>query len=360
MLFKASPSLHFLAVAFAAGIAVFPLVAGSAAAAQPAPIANPGSPAVPRPHHVVITFPSRPAPAAHTPAPSARASSKPAALPNLTAHATILMYHHVAVPPADLPPSSATYFVPAARLDRQVFYLLTHGYAIVSLKRIVSALTGGPALPPKPVAITFDDGWQDFWQNGLAVVHKYSIPVTLFVIANGDTNSYMNPAERWALAHSGVDVEAHTLTHPFLTHLLPAVADNEIVGSRANLQKELSLPVPLFAYPYGDIDPAVMAMVKAAGYQAAFAATAWPEEDTANLYQLPRVLVSHYDTMDTFAHKVADYQWARTHVAPVPPEPTPTAYRPTAAPPSPVAGSRGQFDASYDPGTSPTRLLNGS
>jgi peptidoglycan/xylan/chitin deacetylase (PgdA/CDA1 family) len=255
------------------------------------------------------------------------------------------MYHHIAPAPRNAAPVDAQYFVDPAAFDQQIFYALSNGYTPVLLSQVVDALTGGPGLPPKPVAFTVDDGWQDFYQNGLPVAKKYAIPVTLFAIADADRNSYMNPAERWALAHSGFEVEAHTLTHPFLTRLLSTVANSEIVNSRKALEKELGLPVQLFAYPYGDYNKPIQAMVQAAGYRAAFAAGPANDEDNQHLLALPRVMVSRYDSMASFSSKLADYRWARTHFTPLP-GPPPVAIWPSPAPmaapaPAPIGEGTG-------------------
>jgi len=284
----------------------------------------------------------------------AQAAPAPGAV---SASASILMYHHIAAAPRNLAPGDQQYFVEPAAFDRQLFYLLSNGYNVVPLASVVDALTGGMPLPPKAVAITIDDGWQDFWQNGLNIVKKYAVPVTIFAIADADKDPYMSPPERWALDHSGVDVEAHSLTHPYLTKLLPAIANGEVANSRKSLEKELSLPVLLFAYPYGDSNKAVQAMVQAAGYRAAFAAGPANDEDSRNLLQLPRVMVSAFDTLDTFGMKASDYRWARTHALPLPAAP------PRLAPvtvTAPLTGVPAAPPATSSPAEteSPTRLLD--
>ena len=257
--------------------------------------------------------------------------------PNVATNASILMYHHVALPPKFLAPVDAQYFVEPATFDSQLYYLLANGYHVVSLGGVVDALKGGEPLPPQTVVITIDDGWQDFWQSGLPIVKKYAVPVTLFAIADADSHGYMSPDERWALAHSGLDVEAHTMTHPHLTKLLPGLANSEIVNSKKALEKELGQTVRFFAYPYGDFNRLVTSMVQAGGYDAAFAAGPGPDEDAQHLFQLPRVVVSYYDTPDMFAKKVADYRWARSHSTALPkPPPAPVVTPNSDAPATPT------------------------
>ena len=267
--------------------------------------------------------------------------------PNAAPGASVLMYHHIAPAPQSLAPADAQFFVDPSAFDRQLFTLLANGFNVVTLDRVVGALQAGQPLPAKAVAITVDDGWQDFWQNALPIVNKYAVPVTLFAIANADSHPYMSPNERWALAHSGVDVEAHSLTHPHLTKVLPAQANAEVANSKKALETELGQSVRHFAYPYGDFNAPVLAMVQAAGYEAAFAAGPSSNEDAQHLFQLPRVMVSHYDTLDTFTNKATDYRWARSHATPLPQAPRPT------LPLSPPAASPSGPEAATIPADSP-------
>jgi peptidoglycan/xylan/chitin deacetylase (PgdA/CDA1 family) len=72
------------------------------------------------------------------------------------------------------------------------------------------------------------------------------------------------------LAQAGVEIGAHTITHPRLTRLKDeAAVSREIAGSRAELERRLGLTIPTFAYPYGDYDERVAQAVEAAGLSVA-------------------------------------------------------------------------------------------
>lgn len=76
------------------------------------------------------------------------------------------------------------------------------------------------------------------------------------------------------LQDSGIEIGAHTVTHPILTCLDDETARLEIAVGKANLEKIVKRPVRLFAYPNGkpgmDFDGRHTAMVRAAGFEAAF------------------------------------------------------------------------------------------
>ena len=94
------------------------------------------------------------------------------------------------------------------------------------------------------------------------------------------------------LRAAGMEIGAHTATHPILTRLAPADARREIDQSRDRLTAILGEPVSLFAYPNGkpgqDYAAEHVRMVRDAGFSAAVS-TAWGVASTnSDLFQLPR------------------------------------------------------------------------
>lgn len=95
-----------------------------------------------------------------------------------------------------------------------------------------------------------------------------------------------------ALRHGGMQVGAHTVSHPILARLSDAQAREEIGASRDWLQRLLGEPVTLFAYPNGqpgiDYTARDVSLVRNLGFAAAVS-TAWGVARIgADPYQLPR------------------------------------------------------------------------
>jgi peptidoglycan/xylan/chitin deacetylase (PgdA/CDA1 family) len=71
----------------------------------------------------------------------------------------------------------------------------------------------------------------------------------------------------------GMTIGAHTVTHPNLPNAGPVDAWREIEGSKVRLERELCVPVTMFAYPNGGAErymtPKIALMVKSAGFAAA-------------------------------------------------------------------------------------------
>jgi peptidoglycan/xylan/chitin deacetylase (PgdA/CDA1 family) len=102
----------------------------------------------------------------------------------------------------------------------------------------------------------------------------------------------MQPAQLRSLRAQGMEIGAHTVTHPILTRLGAAAARDEIERGKATLEAIADAPVELFAYPNGvpgqDYAAAHVVMARECGFKAAVS-TAWGAASArSDRYQLPR------------------------------------------------------------------------
>jgi peptidoglycan/xylan/chitin deacetylase (PgdA/CDA1 family) len=91
---------------------------------------------------------------------------------------------------------------------------------------------------------------------------------------------------------AGMQIGAHTITHPILARLEPGAMANEIQRGKAHLQDIIAAPVSMFAYPNGkpsvDYNEVTVKLVRDAGFRAAVS-TAWGiSQGYTDIFQLPR------------------------------------------------------------------------
>ena len=150
------------------------------------------------------------------------------------------------------------------------------------------------------IGLTFDDGYAEHYF--LAKLMKgLRVRATFFVITrlNSFEGSPLVTKRAGALremAEMGHEIGAHTLTHPNLTLLETSEAENEIVGSKRDLEEALGARVRGFAYPYGLYNPAVKNIVKKHFDYARTAAR--QTGGTADAYEIG---VLPFDTLGTFS-----------------------------------------------------------
>jgi peptidoglycan/xylan/chitin deacetylase (PgdA/CDA1 family) len=101
-----------------------------------------------------------------------------------------------------------------------------------------------------------------------------------------------------ALAQGGlVEIGAHTVTHPALSGLPPASQRDEILGSKAQLERLLGGTVTSFAYPYGkktDYTAETLEIVRETGFICSCSNIPGVVELRADPFQLPRVHVKNW------------------------------------------------------------------
>jgi peptidoglycan/xylan/chitin deacetylase (PgdA/CDA1 family) len=213
---------------------------------------------------------------------------------------TILLFHSVGRGPegAFLPDSLNC----DPEFFEQILRALRKGAAILPLVDLAEGIRSGN-LPQRAVAITFDDGFRDNLTVAWPLLRKYNLPATLFAVTNAIGQSTLLPVHKfyyvarhdnfmfpsnlsldfperrrvvdelcdsagitvpelgeklylkWGelrkLANEGMEIGAHTRSHPWLAALSPAEQRDEILGSKEILERNLGVPIRTFAYPYG-------------------------------------------------------------------------------------------------------------
>ena len=195
----------------------------------------------------------------------------------------ILAYHKVDTS------APTTWYVTIDQFTRQMEVLQAYGYQAVSLEDFLDYRDGAATPPERPVIITFDDGYQGFYEYAYPILAARDMQATVFVLTGytGETederydNSW-NPTEPltyhmiWpeivALDSAGFSIGSHTITHPNLLDLTPDEADYEISYSYQDIQAHIGSSDGMsFAYPYGNgaYSQTIQTLVQQAGYSSA-------------------------------------------------------------------------------------------
>lgn len=190
--------------------------------------------------------------------------------------AIILMYHNIDIPPkgARIP----NLYVTPRMFRFQMWYLKTAGFRVLSIQDLVAAVEAGDTRH-NMAAITFDDGYTDFYHNAYPTLKHYGYPSTVYVVSGlvGKVNewdskneTYQKTMMNWKqiveVSENGVQIGSHTGSHPELTTLSDDMLEEELAGSKKEIEKQVNQPVDHFCYPYGDCNDRIQAAVRKAGY----------------------------------------------------------------------------------------------
>jgi peptidoglycan/xylan/chitin deacetylase (PgdA/CDA1 family) len=229
----------------------------------------------------------------------------------MTPSIPILMYHQLARQPLE---AFCRYTVTARAFAAQMRWLRGNGYATVDPQRLVDWRAGRASLPPRPVMITFDDGFRDSLGHALPVLDRLGLTAIFYLPAGliGQTSRWDReevglemPLLDWsdarALEAAGLHCGAHGLTHSRLATLSASACLQELVEARRLLEERLGHDVTHMAYPFGSTDERVRAMVAEAGYTSACSTRVGLASFDADLLALPRVPVLGQDSLADFA-----------------------------------------------------------
>lgn len=206
----------------------------------------------------------------------------------------ILMYHGIGDPPpgAGLP----ELYVAPDDFAAELRALAERGYEAVTLDRVYSHWHGGPPLPRKPIAITFDDGFPGWHRYALPAMRRHRWPGVLNVQVDLIGGPVTARGLRELVA-AGWEIDAHTFSHTDMTTLDPRRLRREVAGSRRALQRRFDVPVNFFCYPAGAYDETVIEAVRAAGYRGA--TTTEPALATpSDPFTLPRIRINRSDGVE--------------------------------------------------------------
>jgi peptidoglycan/xylan/chitin deacetylase (PgdA/CDA1 family) len=192
----------------------------------------------------------------------------------MTARLPILTYHSV---DASRSPVSIT----PAQLRDHLSWLHDEGWQTLSLDQLVAGhATGWPA---RRVVLTFDDGLESFAEHAWPELERRGFGAILFVIsglagglsrwpgwpASAAPQRLLDLGAIRDLHRAGVEIGAHSVTHPWLTRLPLDEAASQILSSRARLEDAIGDRVRAFAYPYGALSAPLARVVRgqfAAGF----------------------------------------------------------------------------------------------
>ncbi len=203
----------------------------------------------------------------------------------------ILMYHSVD-PSVD---SSNRLNVHPDSFERQMRFLRRFRYNIVTVEELAGIIRRGENIPPRTVAITFDDGYKNNYTHAFPVLQKYRIPATLFIIVREvgrPQNDRLDWSEIEEMQRSGlVRIGSHCIGPDPLIKLTDEQMVSEIRDSKEALSERLGVEIGVFSYPEGMYTARIKDVVKEAGYAAAVATNPGKGSAWNDIFALKRLRI---------------------------------------------------------------------
>jgi peptidoglycan/xylan/chitin deacetylase (PgdA/CDA1 family) len=191
----------------------------------------------------------------------------------------VLCYHGVSESWPDV-----TAVRPAA-LEEQLAALKREGYRGATIGEALSSPVEG-----KLMVVTFDDALRSVQDLAAPILERLGIPGTVYVPTEYVAEERLaawSGFDRWvgtehedelrcmdwdglrALAGSGWEIGAHTVSHPRLSQIDDAAIAEELSRSKSACEEAMGRPCTSLAYPYSDYDGRAVGAAAEAGYRSA-------------------------------------------------------------------------------------------
>jgi peptidoglycan/xylan/chitin deacetylase (PgdA/CDA1 family) len=232
----------------------------------------------------------------------------------------ILQYHHVST---ETPRSTS---VSPQELEQHMAYLAEY-HTVISLDAAVNGLANKTPFPDRAVVITFDDGHKNILENGHPILTKYGFEYTIFINpAHIDIlGSQLSWSEVKKMSKEGVTFANHTLDHLHLLDRYPqenkaswlARVKQNINMAEGSLSQQLGYSKKWLAYPYGEFDVDIKAMLKEMGY-IGLGQHSGGVGELSNMQSLPRYpAAGRFASLDTLLTKINSLAMPVTQVVPL-------------------------------------------
>ncbi len=161
----------------------------------------------------------------------------------------------------------------------QLQHFIRKGWISLTLSEFYEKYVAVGKVPYNVFVVTFDDGYEDNYFYAFPVLKEFDVKATIFLTYDFLFN-HKQRTTQFSKIHKALSIQeiremhdekiefgSHTVTHPHLTSVPQAKAQEEVYQSRLLLEEILQLPIESFCYPYGDTNEEVISYVREAGYK---------------------------------------------------------------------------------------------
>jgi peptidoglycan/xylan/chitin deacetylase (PgdA/CDA1 family) len=207
--------------------------------------------------------------------------------------------------------------------SQQMRWLRQSGYRSIDLREAWEGLQAGEDMS-RTVVITFDDGYRDFYTDGLDIMKQCGFSATIFLAtdriritpARIEGADYLTWTEVRELHAAGIRFGSHTVTHPDLRSLGPEQIEYEMGRSKEIIEQHLGARVEWFSYPYAfpEEDEAfttyLEGLMQNLGYELGVSTILGRAGKNNNRFFLPRLPVNSWDDPHFLRAKLqGGYDW---------------------------------------------------
>jgi len=227
-------------------------------------------------------------------------------LPGPTAiRVPILMYHYIRVNPDTRDQLGFALSVTPTDFAAQMDWLARNGYHPITLQDLNRYFNGEGGLPSRPVILTFDDGYADFYTTALPILRAHDFSAVAYIVSGFiGWPGYMTAEQVIEADRVGIEIGSHSVNHVNLAKQSANALQYELKASKEDLEHLLGHSIDALCYPSGRFSQQVIEAAQAAGYRDATTTNYGSGRTLADRYTWGRLRVQGGESLDQFASAV--------------------------------------------------------
>ncbi|NQT72532.1 MAG: polysaccharide deacetylase family protein [Chloroflexi bacterium] len=204
----------------------------------------------------------------------------------------------------------------AANMFDQLVDMLTSEFRLLTIEAVYHGIKNG-TLPESPLVITFDDGYSDNYEIAMPILDKHNVPATIFVATDYIDGEFcglpmMNKSQIREISERGIEIGAHTASHPNLKRLDKNLKKEELATSKEKLEIITRRAIESLAYPKGYYNEEVKEIAQEVGFGIAVTTIHDYHINPNRLLECPRMCVNSYDSLQNILGKLkGDENWIK-------------------------------------------------
>lgn len=199
-----------------------------------------------------------------------------------------------------------------AQLEQQFEYFKNNGYEVVPIEKIIDKVNNNQKVPDNWVALTIDDAYKSFYENGLEIFKKYNYPFALYVYVKATDKKYKDYMtwEQIKEASKYGTIALHSYAHLRMTQLTSKEIYDDTKKAYEIFTKKVGFEPKTYAHPYGEYDDKVLKELKKFNFDAILNQNSGSVNNTSDVNDINRIaLVGNVNLKEKLKYNTLDAVW---------------------------------------------------